>query len=219
MKKLSMIFGIVLTSNVLYGQWLLTGNTPGPSNFLGTTNAQDLSIKTEQLQNINFFTFAGAGTFLNQRMTIIGNGLVGIGTAAPTNQLQVNGAALSTVFRTDNNVGVAPLWSMFKGASNIGNLYGNGGANNIFNVEANMADLYLWGRANNAGTNNALRPRVVVSNGTHLNILGVPIVNNITRVGINWNPRFFNPAPQSALPIDNAVGFGTGGRNWIDCGK
>ncbi|MBL0050643.1 MAG: hypothetical protein IPP29_03525 [Bacteroidetes bacterium] len=181
-------------------------------NILNPSGTDNINMGTVPLGDFNFFTNN------TQRMTILGNGLVGIGTPLPTNQLQVNGAALSTVFRTDNNAGVAPLWSMFKGATNIGNLYGNGGANNIFNVEANMADLYLWGRGNNAGTNNALQPRLIVSNGNQVNAAAAIIVPNVTKIGINYDPAVGLTVPQTALHIGPNMQAGIGYQTWMDLG-
>nr|MBK9650774.1 hypothetical protein [Bacteroidota bacterium] len=181
-------------------------------NILNPSGTDNINMGTVPLGDFNFFTNN------TQRMTILGNGLVGIGTPLPTNQLQVNGTTLSTVFRTDNNAGVAPLWSMFKGATNIGNLYGNGGANNIFNVEANMADLYLWGRGNNAGTNNALQPRLIVSNGNQVNAAAAIIVPNVTKIGINYDPAVGLTVPQTALHIGPFMGANIGYQTWMDLG-
>lgn len=60
------------------GAWRLTGNagTSPASNFLGTTDAQDLVFRTNN----------------NERMRILSGGDVGIGTASPTHRLHVNGA-------------------------------------------------------------------------------------------------------------------------------
>lgn len=66
--------------------WYLIGNAPVIGNFLGTTNAQSLQLKTEASQPINLYTSAGVGTFNTGRLTIkgsyvgtSGNGLIGIG--------------------------------------------------------------------------------------------------------------------------------------------
>lgn len=57
--------------------WGITGNggTTAGTNFIGTTNAQDVVFKSNSVENI--------------RLNTVGN--IGIGTAAPTNKLSVNG--------------------------------------------------------------------------------------------------------------------------------
>ncbi len=63
--------------------WMLTGNagTNSATNFVGTTDAQDLVFKTNSVENMRI---------LNS------NGNIGIGTTAPTEKLQVTGKILST---------------------------------------------------------------------------------------------------------------------------
>lgn len=87
-KKISLIILVTYASlSITQAQpgvkWDLGGNAVGLNSYLGSTNAQPLLFKTEQPQNINFYTNAGAGSFLNGRMTILGNyflqGLIGIG--------------------------------------------------------------------------------------------------------------------------------------------
>ncbi|MDQ3050946.1 MAG: hypothetical protein M3Q95_08690 [Bacteroidota bacterium] len=60
------------------------------NDFVGwnsTAGSPPLNIKTELAQPINFYTFAGNGTFNNLRMTILGtSGYVGIGAASPAFQ-------------------------------------------------------------------------------------------------------------------------------------
>ncbi|HEY4800962.1 MAG TPA: hypothetical protein VII99_17930, partial [Bacteroidia bacterium] len=78
--------GILISQN-----WLLTGNTPASSNFVGTIGATPLQLKTTytvSAQPINFFT----NNIL--RATILGNGNFGIGTntTTPASMLHVNGA-------------------------------------------------------------------------------------------------------------------------------
>ncbi|MCW3467123.1 T9SS type A sorting domain-containing protein [Chitinophaga nivalis] len=57
--------------------WLTTGNAPGSSEFIGTTNAQDFRIRTNNIQ----------------RLTIANSsGFVGIGTTTPRAPLEVFGS-------------------------------------------------------------------------------------------------------------------------------
>ena len=70
--------------------WSLLGNaaTSPAVNFIGTTDNQPLVVRTNGVE----------------RMRVLGNGLVGIGTATPTDQLSVRntGAGRAGFFQTDN---------------------------------------------------------------------------------------------------------------------
>jgi hypothetical protein len=61
---------ILMSSKNSFCQWDFFGNAVPGNAFLGTTNGQDLNLITENPRNINFYTNAGAGTFLNLRMII-----------------------------------------------------------------------------------------------------------------------------------------------------
>nr|MBK9650770.1 tail fiber domain-containing protein [Bacteroidota bacterium] len=68
---------------------------PNAGSYLGSTNAQPLLLKTEQQQNINFYTNAGPGTFNGQHMTIIGTaganqGFIGMNNTAPIFNLTIS---------------------------------------------------------------------------------------------------------------------------------
>jgi hypothetical protein len=65
--------------------WALTGNSITGTEFLGTTNAQPLVIRTNN----------------TERMRITATGNVGIGTAAPTERLQVSDGNIA-ITNTDN---------------------------------------------------------------------------------------------------------------------
>jgi hypothetical protein len=76
MKKIFILFsGILLSLHGFSQSWLLNGNsgTTPPTNFLGTTDAQRLVFKTDSLE----------------RMTILANGNVGIGTSSPITTLHL----------------------------------------------------------------------------------------------------------------------------------
>jgi hypothetical protein len=76
-------FGAVLAS----GAWTLTGNTgTNPAtNFLGTTDAQPLVIRTDN----------------TERLRVLATGEVGIGVTAPANSLEVVGSFLNTFNAND----------------------------------------------------------------------------------------------------------------------
>jgi len=91
--------------------WLLTGNagTNPATNFLGTTDAQHLVFRTNNLE----------------RMRITSSGYVGIGTAAPNERLDVNGnirfsgalmpngnAGSAGAFLRSQGAGLPPIWSL-----------------------------------------------------------------------------------------------------------
>jgi len=81
MKKITTIFAGILLSIQGFSQWSLTGNagTNPAVNFLGTTDAQRLVFRTNNVE----------------RMTILSTGRVGIGTSTP-------GVPLQIVSTTDN---------------------------------------------------------------------------------------------------------------------
>ena len=106
MKKIFILFaGIVLSVHGFSQNWLLNGNagTNPPTNFLGTTDAKNLVFKTDSLQ----------------RMTILANGNVGIGTSTPTTTLQLYSTGASQLAVS----GTIPSILLFAGTTN--NSYSN----------------------------------------------------------------------------------------------
>src|SRR5690349_12769417 len=105
MKNLFFLLMIFITlTEISLAQVTQSNNTPPgvPGPFLGWNTlggAIPLEIKTELAQNINFYTNAGAGTFLNQRVIIRGSnnmntytdntGWVGIGNTMPMSILHI----------------------------------------------------------------------------------------------------------------------------------
>ncbi|MBL7740735.1 MAG: hypothetical protein JNK14_16065 [Chitinophagaceae bacterium] len=63
----------ILISSTGIAQWSLTGNTPTTAQFLGTTNATNLRIRTNN----------------TERMVILSSGNVGIGITNPANKLHI----------------------------------------------------------------------------------------------------------------------------------
>ena len=68
--------------------WLLNGNAAAASNFIGTTNAIDFRIYTNN----------------TERMTVEANGNVGIGTTSPGAKLDVAGEIRATILKDRDNV-------------------------------------------------------------------------------------------------------------------
>ena len=88
--------------------WQLLGNagTTAGTNFLGTTDAQDLVFKTNSVEHIR---------------TLASNGFVGIGTPAPSSQLDVvltNNTTASSIARfSRQGTGSLGWFSLFSGAT------------------------------------------------------------------------------------------------------
>lgn len=166
MKNFLYITCLVFCLNTVSAQtpWYLTGNTPSGTNFLGSTNAQDVRLKTEQSQAIRFYTTAGAGTFNNERMTILNGGNVGIGIANPAQRLSVSGGSIQLVTTTA---------AYMIGTQRV--LRHNGIATNIYvGVGAGAVDVgsnntfvgYNTGFANTSGTENTFIGHIAGSNNT-----------------------------------------------------
>lgn len=83
--------------------WLTTGNsgTVPETNFLGTTDLNDLVIKTNN----------------TERLRIMSNGNAGIGTSNPNEKLDVNGTINANNYTTPIQVVAGGGWDMNKGAS------------------------------------------------------------------------------------------------------
>ncbi len=113
------------------GSWLLTGNAPTSTDFIGTTNNVGLKFKTKNAT----------------RMVITSTGKVGIATSSPVSRLDILGMTSSTdpvVNVTGKYIGSADVIAI-KGSSTpsdtsgiglqgIGNLAGVEGISNIFGV-------------------------------------------------------------------------------------
>ncbi len=71
------------------GGWGLLGNTGTVSgtNFIGTTDAIDFTVRTTNIE----------------RMRVLAGGNVGVGTTVPRSQMHIDGAAAATAFRITNS--------------------------------------------------------------------------------------------------------------------
>jgi len=81
-------------SNTNSNAWLLGGNSIGASNFFGTTNSQDIRIRTNN----------------TQRAVITSTGLIGIGVTTPSAQLHTNSSVRFEGLT--NNDGLSRLLAM-----------------------------------------------------------------------------------------------------------
>ncbi len=75
-------------SNTITNAWFLNGNTITSAAFLGTTNNEDVRIRTNNIQ----------------RAVITSAGLVGIGVASPTAQLHTNGSVRFEGITNDDGI-------------------------------------------------------------------------------------------------------------------
>jgi hypothetical protein len=122
--------------------WLLTGNNANATDFLGTTNNEDLRFKTNNIQ----------------RGILTTNGFLGIGTASPTAQLHTSGAvrfegigsnnSFQRLLTLDNNGNLyyrdaASLQSFFWGIT------GNSGTNSAIHFIGTTDNNRLVFRVNN----------------------------------------------------------------------
>jgi hypothetical protein len=75
-KKCLLMFAIVYSSNSYAQYWKTNGNSAAANNFIGTTNAINLTFKTAS----------------STRMTILSTGNIGIGTTSPSAQFHTTGS-------------------------------------------------------------------------------------------------------------------------------
>ncbi|HVX52689.1 MAG TPA: tail fiber domain-containing protein [Chitinophagaceae bacterium] len=118
--------------------WSTTGNpgtTPG-TNYIGTSDAQDLVFKTNAMQ----------------RMRILKTGLVGIGTATPAYPLDVESAG-TAIYGNSTASGGYGVWgnSIYLGVYGEGGTYGVYGYGDSYGVYGSSGDIGVYGSGTTYG--------------------------------------------------------------------
>lgn len=145
MKTILKIISVVFCVNMAIAQtpWVFPSNTPASGDFVGTTNAVPLELKTTSTtgggQPINFWTNT------TQKMTIQANGNVGIGTTfTPAFKLDVKGGDINVDddtkgYRIGHYTGGVPSPYVLRYNSDVSDIYVgvdagkiDGGAGNTF---------------------------------------------------------------------------------------
>jgi|GEM_PF-2221922 len=92
------------TTDLAFGDWSLQGNSISPTDFIGTTALQDLVLKTNNIE----------------RMRVMKNGKIGIGTSAPTSALTVSDSGAAAGIGIQNTSPGGTEWKME--SNNVGKL-------------------------------------------------------------------------------------------------
>lgn len=204
MQAIALVATLFSFSQINAQNWLLAGNAPANANsFVGTTNAQMLRFRTNNVE----------------RMVMLTDGKIGIGTAAPTARFQVDNATFGTaglVNQTFNSNSQAVGFQVDctnngTGAERAGYFRARG------TLGANMG---LWAVAENGGTNYAFYgdARTATAGGSSYgawasaaSVAGTTayaVYGETTGAGTNW-AGFFN----GRAHVSGRLGVGTTGPN------
>jgi hypothetical protein len=162
--------------------WLLTGNAASALHFLGTTNNEDLRIRTNNIQ----------------RLTLTKDGLMGIGVTTPSAQLHTAGTVrFQDIINNDQTTRIATLDNdgnlFFRNIGSIqtGNawiLNGNTGTNPSVNFLGTTDNNGVVFKANNI-------ERMKINVGTLRGVdIGTPTINNELRIYGRDSVGFVIPA-------------------------
>ncbi len=152
----------LFASNSAGGEWKLLGNagTNATNNFIGTTDAVDFVVRTNNLE----------------RMRVLSSGNVGIGEVNPSDRLQVS----------NGNLRVGEL-STTAGPAGYGRLlYFSGGSSFLGNSD--NTDPIFFGRFNVANDESELRLNLGDNNGYGGTAIDRLIIGN--NEGGGWFPKF-----------------------------
>nr|MBK9653862.1 hypothetical protein [Bacteroidota bacterium] len=169
--------------------WRLIGNNITASNFIGSLNAFDFMMRTNNVERMRIVGVAGA----NQ-------GFVGINVIAPSERLHVAGnMRLDNAFMPGNTagttgqillsqgVGIAPIWRTYSSLADTVNwrLIGNNITASNFIGSLNAFDFMMR-------TNNVERMRIVGVAGANQGFVGINVIAPSERLHVAGNMRLDN---------------------------
>jgi hypothetical protein len=167
--------------------WLLNGNTPLASQFLGTTNNEDLRIRTNNIQ----------------RMVLSAAGQFGIGVSIPTAQLHTNGSVRFEGIVNDNSLSKLAVLDnngnlFFRDVSNLQSTFwsitGNTGTNPSNNFLGTTDNTRLAFRTNNS------ERMTLMPNGR----IGLGITNPLVQLHVSNNPGAFTTFPYESAVFEKS---------------
>ncbi len=167
MKKLKLIFSMLLICSMLNAQtdWHVSGNagTDPTTEFVGTTDANDLSFRTSNTVKMQLET----------------TGELGLGTTSPSSWFHVltNGSGTvdaKEVFRTEVATNTESNWRMIKGSNNMMRLYNPSGGNDVF-FQAPRGGMKI-----SSGYNGTSVPAMEISGGNNSNADGNVLIGNFS---------------------------------------